>query len=56
MLGSGHHYLTEEETLMVHPRATLTPRGRLLLVRRVDELGWPAARWPMAWHRSGHRV
>lgn len=28
---------------MVHPRATLTPRGRLLLVRRVEEMGWPAA-------------
>lgn len=28
---------------MVHPRAKLTPRGRLLLVRRVEELGWPAA-------------
>lgn len=28
---------------MVHPRATLTPRGRLLLVRRVEELSWPAA-------------
>jgi transposase InsO family protein len=28
---------------MVHPRANLTPRGRLLLVRRVEELGWPAA-------------
>ena len=28
---------------MVHPRATLTPRGRLLLVRRVEELDWPAA-------------
>ncbi len=28
---------------MVHPRATLTPRGRLLLVRRVEEHNWPAA-------------
>src|SRR2546427_11702849 len=28
---------------MVHPKATLTPRGRLLLVRRVEELNWPAA-------------
>ena len=28
---------------MVHPRATLTPRGRLLLVKRVEVLGWPAA-------------
>jgi transposase InsO family protein len=43
VLGLGYHNLTEEETLMVHPKATLTPRGRLLLVRRVDELGWPAA-------------
>ena len=43
MLGLGYHNLTEEETLMVHPRATLTPRGRLLLVRRVEELSWPAA-------------
>jgi transposase InsO family protein len=43
VLGLGHHNLTEEETLMVHPRATLTPRGRLLLVRRVEELSWPAA-------------
>ncbi|OLC39910.1 MAG: hypothetical protein AUH75_08930 [Gemmatimonadetes bacterium 13_1_40CM_4_65_7] len=40
MLGLGHHNLTEEETLMVHPKATLTPRGRLLLVRRVEELNW----------------
>jgi transposase InsO family protein len=43
VLGLGHHNLTEEETLMVHPKATLTPRGRLLLVRRVEDLGWPAA-------------
>lgn len=28
---------------MAHPSAALTPRGRLLLVRRVEELGWPAA-------------
>jgi transposase InsO family protein len=28
---------------MVHPRAKLTPHGRLLLVRRVEELGWRPA-------------
>ena len=27
---------------MVHPKATLTPRGRLLLVRRIEDLDWPA--------------
>ena len=43
MLGLGHHNLTEEETLMAHPSAKLTPHGRLLLVRRVEEFGWRPA-------------
>ena len=29
---------------MAHRNAPLTPRGRRLLVRRVEEFGWPAAR------------
>jgi hypothetical protein len=38
VLGLGHHNLTEEETLMVHPGATPTPRGRLLLRAGDDEV------------------
>jgi len=41
---------------MVHANAVLTPRGRLLLARRIVEEGWPIARaaehfhvaWPTA--------
>lgn len=43
MLGLAHDNLTEKETLVVRTGATLAPRGCLLLVRRVEELGWPAA-------------
>src|SRR5438094_2561839 len=32
-----------QEALMVHARAKLTPFGRLLVVQRVGELGWPVA-------------
>jgi transposase InsO family protein len=47
---------TEQETFMVHANATLTPRGRLLLARRIVDEGWSIARaaeqfhvgWPTA--------
>jgi transposase InsO family protein len=49
-------HFTEQETFMVHANATLTPRGRLLLARRIVDEGWPIARaaeqfhvaWPTA--------
>jgi transposase InsO family protein len=33
----------QEEALMSHPRAKLTPEGRLLVVKRVTEYGWTPA-------------
>jgi transposase InsO family protein len=49
-------HFSEQETFMVHANAVLTPRGRLLLARRVVEEGWPVVRaaehfnvsWPTA--------
>ena len=37
-------HFTEQETFMVHANATLTPRGRLLLARRIVDEGWSIAR------------
>src|ERR1700739_4527572 len=49
-------HFTEQQTFMVHANATLTPRGRLLLARRIVDEGWSIARaaerfhvaWPTA--------
>src|SRR6201998_1663939 len=49
-------HFTEQDTFMVHANATLTPRGRLLLARRIVDEGWSIARaaeqfhvaWPTA--------
>ncbi|HLW60137.1 MAG TPA: IS481 family transposase, partial [bacterium] len=54
---------------MGHTRGKLTPVGRLLLIQRITELGWPvsqaaaslgisretAHRWLRRWHQEGHR-
>jgi transposase len=37
---------------VVHANAVLTPRGRLLLARRVVEEGWPIARAAKHFHMS----
>jgi transposase InsO family protein len=42
----------EQETFMVHANAVLTPRGRLLLARRVVDEGWPIARAAEHFHVS----
>jgi transposase InsO family protein len=42
----------EQETFVVHANAVLTPRGRLLLARRVVEEGWPIARAAEHFHVS----
>jgi transposase InsO family protein len=47
---------TDQEAFVVHANAVLTPRGRLMLARRVVDEGWPVARaaehfnvaWPTA--------
>ena len=39
---------------MAHRNARLTQFGRLLLVQRITELGWPPARRPRAWGVAGH--
>jgi hypothetical protein len=42
----------------LHKNARLTPQGRYLLVRRVDELGWrmtEAATAAGIWQRQGYR-
>jgi transposase InsO family protein len=49
-------HLDEQETFMVHANAVLTPRGRLLLARRIVDEGWSIVRaaehfhvaWPTA--------
>jgi Integrase core domain/leucine-zipper of insertion element IS481 len=51
----------EQETFMVHANAVLTPRGRLLLARRIVDEGWPISRaaehfrvsWPTAKRWAG---
>jgi transposase InsO family protein len=41
-----------QEAFVVHANAVLTPRGRLLLARRVVEEGWPIARAAEHFHVS----
>src|ERR1700742_401903 len=45
-------HFNEQETFVVHANAVLTPRGRLLLARRVVEEGWPIARAAEHFHVS----
>jgi transposase InsO family protein len=45
-------HLNEQETFMVHANAVLTPRGRLLLARRVVDEGWPIVRAAEHFHVS----
>ena len=42
----------EQETFVVHANAVLTPRGRLLLARRVVDEGWPIVRAAEHFHVS----
>ena len=42
----------EQETFVVHANAVLTPRGRLMLARRVVEEGWPIVRAAEHFHVS----
>jgi transposase InsO family protein len=44
--------LNEQETFVVHANAVLTPRGRLLLARRIVEEGWPIVRAAEHFHVS----
>ncbi len=56
---------TDQEAFVVHANAVLTPRGRLMLARRVVGEGWPIARaaehfhvsWPTAkrWQAATRR-
>ena len=45
-------HLNEQETFVVHANAVLTPRGRLLLARRVVDEGWPIVRAAEYFHVS----
>ena len=45
-------HLNEQETFVVHANAVLTPRGRLLLARRVVDEGWPIVRAAEHFHVS----
>jgi transposase InsO family protein len=47
-----HHTRNEQETFVVHANAVLTPRGRLLLARRVVDEGWPISRAAEHFHVS----
>jgi transposase InsO family protein len=47
-----HRTHNEQETFVVHANAVLTPRGRLLLARRVVDEGWPIARAAEHFHVS----
>ena len=41
---------------MAHANARLTEFGRLLLVQRITELGWPPAQAAETWGVAGHRL
>jgi hypothetical protein len=43
----------EQETFVVHANAVLTPRGRLMLARRVVDEGWPVVRAAEHFHCRG---
>src|SRR5690242_9627487 len=45
-----HFY--EQETFVVHANAVLTPRGRLMLARRIVDEGWPIVRATEYFHVS----
>jgi transposase InsO family protein len=45
-------HFNEQETFVVHANAVLTPRGRLLLARRVVDEGWPIVRAAEHFHVS----
>jgi transposase InsO family protein len=45
-------HCNEQETFVVHANAVLTPRGRLMLARRVVDEGWPVVRAAEHFHVS----